>query len=180
MASTVVGQSAGFPGVVAEQDPQQQARVELFAAGLARVTIEPVGPAVRLDEVADRLPFMPPRRFAVAWKVARLGQAQGAVERHPAHHLRMGEVPGLAPHLPDSGVGLAPDAAYEVGVAGEALARLAVESSSGLRVDQGGLEEVAVDVELSLRGGVVAYAYRARAAVAVQLECPLGCALPTV
>ena len=92
----------------------------------------------------------------------------------------MGEVPGLAPHLPDSGVGLAPDAAYEVGVAGEALAGLAVESSSGLRVDQGGLEKVAVDVELSLRGGVVAYAYGARAAVAVQLECPLGCALPTV
>ena len=92
----------------------------------------------------------------------------------------MGEVPGLAPHLPDSGVGLAPDAAHEVGVAGEALARLAVESSSGLRVDQCGLEKVAVDVELSLRGGVVAHAYRARAPVAVQLECPLGCALPTV
>ena len=60
------------------------------------------------------------------------------------------------------------------------FARLAVESSSGLRVDECGLEKVAVDVELSLCGGAVAYTYRARAPVALQVECPLGCALATV
>ena len=87
---------------------------------------------------------------------------------------------GLASHLPDAGVGLAPDAADEVGDAGESAAGLAVEPAAGLRVDQGGLEQVAVDVELGLRGGVVADPDRARAPIAVQLERALGCALAAV
>src|SRR4029453_11527290 len=44
-------ESIGMAGLVAEQDSQKQARVELFAAGLARVTSALVGPAVCLDEV---------------------------------------------------------------------------------------------------------------------------------
>ena len=123
------------------------------------------------------------RRHVDAWlagKVAGVAQAKSAVERHPAHHLGVGEVPGPAAHLPDAGVGLAPDAADEVGDAGESAAGLAVESPAGLRVDQGGLEQVAVDVQLGLRGGVVADPDRARAAVAVQLQRALGCALAAV
>ena len=87
---------------------------------------------------------------------------------------------GLAAHLPDAGVGLAPDAADEVGDLGESPAGLAVEPPAGLRVDQRGLEQVAVDVELRLRGGGVADPDRARAPVAVELERALGCALAAV
>ena len=89
-------------------------------------------------------------------------------------------MPGPAAHLPDTGVGLAPAAADEVGDAGESPAGLAVEPPAGLRVDQCGLEQVAVDVQLGLPGGVVADPDRARAAVAVQLERALGCALAAV
>ena len=49
-----------------------------------------------------------------------------------------------------------------------------------LRVDQSGLQQVAVDVELGLRRGVVADPDRARAAVAVQLERALWRALAAV
>ena len=87
---------------------------------------------------------------------------------------------GSASHLPDAGVGLAPDAADEVGDAGESPAGLAVQPPAGLRVDQRGLEQVAVDVELGLLGGVVADPDRARAPVAVELQRALGCALAAV
>ena len=63
---------------------------------------------------------------------------------------------------------------------GESPAGLAVQSPAGLRVDQGGLQQVAVDVELGLRGGVVADPDRARAAVAVELQRALGRALAAV
>jgi hypothetical protein len=111
-------------------------------------------------------------------KLAGVAQAESAVERHPAHHLRVGEVRGPASHLPDTGVGPAPAAADEVGDAGESTAGLAVEPPAGLRVDEGGLEQVAVDVQLGLRGGVVADRDRARAPVAVKLQRPLAAVEP--
>ena len=87
---------------------------------------------------------------------------------------------GLAAHLPDAGVGLPPDAADEVGDAGEPPAGLAVQPPARLRVDQGGLQQVAVDVQLGLPGGVVADPHRARAAVAVELQRALGRVLAAV
>ena len=146
----------GVLSLIAEQDPQKQAGVEFLPAGVAAVAAQSLGPAARFDELADREHLAPPRRCVARRDVAGVAQAKGAVERHPAHHLGVGEVHGLASHLPDAGVGLAPDAADEVGDAGESAAGLAVEPAAGLRVDQGGLEQVAVDVQLGLRGGVVA------------------------
>ena len=112
--------------------------------------------------------------------VAGVAQANSAVQRHPAHHLRMGEVQRLAADLPDAGVGLAPDAADEVGDRGEPAAGLAVDPPARLRVDQSGLQQVAVDVELGLRRGVVADPDGTRPAVAVQLERALRRALAAV
>ena len=70
--------------------------------------------------------------------------------------------------------------ADKVGDAGEAAAGLAVEAPACLRVDQRGLEQGPVDVELSLGRGGVPYPDRARAAVAVQLQRAFGCALAAV
>src|SRR5690348_12127538 len=81
---------------------------------------------------------------------------------------------GPAPHFPDAGVGLAPDAANEVGYLCESLRCVAIQSPTGLRVDERGLEQVAVYVQLGLRGGSVADANRPRAAVAVELEHAFG------
>ena len=92
----------------------------------------------------------------------------------------MGEVARLAAHLPDTGVRLAPDAADEVGDAGESPACVAVDPATGLRVDQGGLEQVAVDVKLGLGGGGVADSDGARVLVAIQLERALGCTFAAV
>src|SRR6188472_4493265 len=112
--------------------------------------------------------------------MARVALAKGAVQRHPAHHLGMREVQRLAAHLPDARVGLAPDATDEVCDASESAAGLAVDPPARVRVDQSCLQQVAVDVELGLRGGVVADSYRTRSAVPIQLECPFGCALAAV
>ena len=57
---------------------------------------------------------------------------------------------------------------------------LAVTRPPALRVHQSGLQQVAVDVELGLRRGVVADPDRARPAVAVQLERALWRALAAV
>ena len=112
--------------------------------------------------------------------MAAVAQAKRAVQRHPAHHLGVRELQGPAAHLPDAGVGLAPDAADEVGDAGEPPAGLAVQPPTVLRVDQRGLQQVAVDAQLGLPGGLVADPDRARAPVAVQLQRALGRTLTAV
>ena len=49
--------------------------------------------------------------------MSSFGQAYRSVQGDPTHHLGMGEVQGLAPHLPDARVRLEPDLADEVGEA---------------------------------------------------------------
>ena len=43
-----------------------------------------------------------------------LDRAHRAVDRHPRHHFRVGELPPIAAHLPDAFVGLFPAAFEEV------------------------------------------------------------------
>src|SRR5215212_9819662 len=92
----------------------------------------------------------------------------------------MGEVLGLASHLPDTGVGLAPDATDEIRDLAESPAGFAVQSPAGVCIDQRGLQQIAVYVQLELCGGVVADPDRAGVPVAVELECALGCARAAV
>jgi len=89
-------------------------------------------------------------------------------------------VQGFAAHLPDAGVGLAPDAADQVGDLGEAPAGFAVQAPTGLSVDQRGLQEVAVNVQLGLLGGGVSDPDRARVLVAVELQRAFGSALSAI
>src|SRR5581483_12016356 len=89
-----------------------------------------------------------------------------AIERRPAEHPRVGIVPAAGARLPDALVGLVPVAAYVVADAAQQALRLAIEGAAVARELVGGVDDLAVDVELELLRGGVAGAHRARPAVA--------------
>jgi len=59
---------------------------------------------------------------------------------------------GPAAHLPESGIALGPDAADQVSDLRQPTADIGVDRPAGLGVEPGGLEKIAVDVELELPG----------------------------
>ena len=73
---------------------------------------------------------------------------------------------GIAPLLPDPGVGFGPGRGDLVGEAGDRPPRLSVQSVAGVGEEPGGVEHPAVAVELVLAGGAVADADRAAVGVA--------------
>ena len=94
-------------------------------------------------------------------RVEQIGQGDGAVERHPAHELRVQEVLRAAPDLPDPLVGLGP-ALRRRRRPGSARNVLGVGVAPFDHVGQPGgrAEQLAVDVELALVPGAVADADR--------------------
>ena len=99
-----------------------------------------------------------------------------AVERDPGHHLRVGEVPARAAHLPDALVGLvpAPSTSSSSSTCWSAQPRIVRRDAVRARLVQR-VDDLAVDVELELLGGGVADAHRPRALVAGQpVDLPLG------
>src|SRR5690349_25140561 len=110
-----------------------------------------VGEAAAFDEVADRVRLALPALDVTIGYQAQPRQLPRAVERDPAHHLRLGEVPLLASHLPDPRVGLSRDLADVVGHPGQPAADVAVDPMTGGGVEPCGLEQLAVGVELPLR-----------------------------
>src|SRR5579875_2150351 len=99
-------------------------------------------------------------RFAPALRalpvLAQLGQTATAVARHPAEELRGGEVPGLAAHLPDAVIGLAPVRYRLLDLALEDRPDALVERvpRAGVQVDR--IEQRAPNVMLLLAVGGVA------------------------
>ena len=102
--------------------------------------------------------LVPQRAPALDWPFAPVlrHEPDGAVERDPAHHLRMGELSARAAHLPDPLVGLAPDAL-------EALEQAPAERPGVVRRRQPRrarlverVQDLPVDVELELSCGLVA------------------------
>jgi hypothetical protein len=84
-------------------------------------------------------------------------------------------VTGLVAHLPDALVGIPPALADEVRVAAQHAPVALGELASDALIEPGGLEELAVAVELGLAGGSVADAHGARAAVPREMvELDLG------
>ena len=131
------------------------------------------------SRIASRL--APPRRRVAPGERGRRRQANGAVQRHPAHHLGLGEVQRARCGPPRC----RSRAGARCGRRGRRspASRRPVSRSTrppASRVDQSGLQQVAVDVQLSLRRGGVADPDRARPAVAVQLQRALGRALAAV
>ena len=113
---------------------------------------------------ADRLPLL-----GLLGVLADLRQPRAAVQRHPAHELRGREVLGLAAHLPDAAVGVAP--------VGEGVLHLLdqdrpdplrqVVARLGVQVER--VEHGAPHVVLVLVVGAVAHPHRPGALVAGQV-----------
>src|SRR5512134_2073943 len=83
-----------------------------------------------------------------------------AVERDPAHHLRMQEVPRLAAHLPDPVVDGSPVLGGRIGDPAKEPLRRWVEGAEVRTEAVSRAEQLPVDIQLSLPPGVVADANR--------------------
>ena len=128
----------------------------------------------------DGVGFAPPPLGSRPAKVAAGGQAQRPVECDPAHRLGLGEVHRIAAHLPDPGVGLAPDLAHEVGHLANPPSRVRVEAATSRDVEPGRLQVIAIDVELDLVRSAVADANGRRAPVALEVKRPFPSLGPSV
>src|SRR5205823_5676491 len=131
-------------------------------------------PALGLDRLTDLVTRPLP---ATGRRPAQglVGQLQAAVDRHPAHGLRVHEVAALAPHLPDPGVGLLPSLGGGVDQAEEEAPVVVVRRAASLVPAPRQLQEIAVHVQLELFGGGVADAYGRRPSVALEMiELELG------
>ena len=114
--------------VVAAEDGEEQRGVHRPVAGGARVAPERARVTARFDELADSVALAPPAVGMRPREVACRGQRDGSVERDGAHHLRLREMRRLAPHLPDTGVGLTPERADEVGELSQTSCVLVLEA----------------------------------------------------
>ena len=108
---------AGDPRVLGRQEADQRQHQERAVERLAAVVlheavqprVEPLAADLGVDPVGDRPPA-----------VGRAGQPEAGhrlrrpVERHPGHHLGVGEVPPRPAHLPDAVVGLGPGLLHEL------------------------------------------------------------------
>src|SRR5207253_765315 len=143
-----------------------QAGIQVLAAGVADIAALRRRPALSVHEAADGGRLGAPARRARAEEVARVGQPDGAVERHPAHRLRLRVMPGGGADLPDAGVGITPVLTDEVGDAREVPAGADVEGVALAGIHEGRVEQLAVRVELQLTGRAVADPHPPRAAIA--------------
>src|SRR5919109_1273717 len=72
---------------VAHQDAEQKARVQLVRPGEADIASPALGPASRVDELADPNGFTAPPRRVSAGYLAVASKRDCAHERGPARHL---------------------------------------------------------------------------------------------
>ena len=92
-------------------------------------------------------------------RVEPVGQRDRALERDPAHQLRVHEVARFAAHLPDALIAFVPPARRGVGQAHEERLRLGREIGEGVGEAIDAVEQLAVDIELALRPCTVADAH---------------------
>src|SRR6185312_7513575 len=83
-------------------EPERAGQERALAAGDAVL-------ALLVDEAADRVGLGPPARLVLRRDRALAGKPDRTVERDPAEHLRLDELRRRAAHLPDAGVGAAPE-----------------------------------------------------------------------
>ena len=129
-------------------------------ATLVDAVLEDVG----ADLLRDRGPIGLTRRAA-----ANLGELGGAVQRDPAHQLGGDVVLRRAARLPDSLVGLAPDALGVLGLRLHDRPQASREPFAAPRMQQDRVERGAVHVVLALVERAVADAHGTRAGVAGEL-----------
>lgn len=151
----------------ADHAEMQQAGIKrLGAVGLhetAEFGIESLLANLGMDVICERAPTCGGLGLAV-----RLGNLDGAVEGHPGHDLRIGEMLALAAHLPYAFIGLHPDF-FEKGQNGSRqFASAVMRRKPALAGLQQGVGHLAIDIELHLFGSGIADAYGCRALVATQ------------
>ena len=138
----------------AEQHPEEHRGIERGGSVRLRedaAFVDAVLQDVGLDLVGHRTPAID--EVGVAH---RLGQQRAAVERHPAHDLRRGEVARLSAVLPDPPVGLAPPFDRALHLSLQVLPRHAGEELARARVQVHRVQQRAPDVVLFLVVGIVA------------------------
>jgi hypothetical protein len=151
----------------AHQRREQQRGVEPVGAvvlGEHAALVEAVRQHVGVDLVGDLLP-----RRRLVLLAAHPRQARPAVAGHPAHDLRRGEVLGLAAHLPDAAVGLAPVQDRLLDLVAQDRPEAVGQPVARLRVQVERVEDRAPHVVLAVRVGAVADPHRPGALVAVEV-----------
>ena len=109
-----------------------------------------VAPTLLQDRVADPIAVIGPVGDALVVGAEHRREAHRAVERDPVHELRVEEVAGAAAHLPDALVDVDPAQRGAVGDVGEERAELGIDVDAERDDLRGGVEQLAVDVELGL------------------------------
>src|SRR3954454_20314420 len=71
---------------VCEEHSEEQARVEVVAPCESAVAVPRGRPALAVDECGDRTHCVAPLWSALGWEVSVVREANGTVERDPAHH----------------------------------------------------------------------------------------------
>ena len=140
------------------------------ARSVERVVAERLGeradlfvPASSHDRIGDLVSLRAPSIDTVA-SVESIRQRDRSVQRDPAHELAVQEVAGLASDLPDALVLVLPPRGGDVSQGGEETPGDRPEHVDLVRKPVGGIEQLAVHVELTLGPGAVADAH--------------GCAVP--
>src|SRR5262249_1443208 len=110
----------------------------------------------------------------------RLGQSDRSVQRDPARHLRLREMDRIAAHLPNPGVRFRPYPTYQIGDPSESLTHVSVDPVAGSRVEDRGLQELAIGVELQLVHREIPDTNRGGAAIAAQWQFTLDGSIAAV
>ena len=151
---------------------QQDARVQVVGSVRLRERLLPVAPRLRQHIVGDRLTELPPSVDGTVQPELVMG-TNGAIEGHPRHHLRVGEVPERPSDLPDAGVLLTPAVLEPSEQLQHQRPDVLVRRSTLDPQLVDGVQDLAVDVQLELRRCGVPDPYRRRALISrqpVQLE----------
>ena len=154
---------------------QQDCRIEHVGPFVLHERLALLAPALLHQPAVDLVPHGHPAH-EVAGEGAVACDPDRAVERDPAHQPGVGEALAAAAGLPDALVGRLPVLADPVDHVGDADPLLVVhEPAAGALHHVGGVEQLAVDVELELAGGAVSDSHRGGAHVALEVrELELG------
>src|SRR6266571_2757779 len=131
-------------------------------------------PTALEDSGADPLPRRCPSINPVK-RIQCVGKFDGTVECHPAHELRVEEIPRASTYLPDALVRLLPTCCRRIGNLDQEGACDLIELTELVAEEASRAEELTVDIELALIPGPVADAHRSAGTPSSQVaECALA------
>lgn len=153
----------------ADERQHEETRIEL--GGAVELGEDSAGGVVALRanlQVNAIASFAPAVEFAVELELFEGFDA--AIEGDPGHDLRMGEMPARAANFPNALVGLVPMVRDEVDEVTLDVPGVFRRGEAEVAFEVGGVDDLAVNIELKLAGGGVADADRAGIFVAVEVR----------